>query len=97
MLAFLISLCNAISTIVFIPWVWAIIGILTWVGIVYLSAKEAQPWNRSEAITLSAVIGAVVAFISPALLSLSPFIIIVVAVVLLMISAGFGVAKLLKV
>jgi|AGFS01.1.fsa_nt_gi hypothetical protein len=97
MLAFLISFVNTVADFAFIPWVWVPLGILTWVGTIYLSAKGSNSWNRDEHIMLGAIIGVILGFISPALLAFSPVIILVVLTLAIIVFAGSCVAKLLGV
>lgn len=97
MLAFMISFVNTVADFAFIPWVWVPLGILTWVGTIYLFAKGSSDWNRDEHIMLGAVLGVVFGFISPGLLAFSLVILLVVLALALLVFAGKCVAGLLGV
>lgn len=97
MLEFLISFVNTVADFAFIPWIWVPLGILTWVGTIYMMAKGSDSWNREEHIMLGAVVGVVLGFISPAILAFSPVIILIILTLAIIVFAGSCVAKLLGV
>lgn len=97
MLEFLISFVNTVADFAFKPWVWVPLGILTWIGTIYLAGKGSDSWNRDDHIMIGAVVGVFLGLISPGILALSPVIILVVLAIASVVFAGIGVAKLLGV
>lgn len=97
MLEFLISFVNTVADFAFKPWVWVPLGILTWVGTIYVAAKGSSSWDREDHIMIGAIVGVFLGFISPGLLAFSPVIILIVAALATVVFAGVGVAKLLGV
>lgn len=97
---FLITLTTLMKTIAefaFIPWVWVPLGILTWVGTIYLFGKGSNSWDREDNVMIGAIAGVFLGFISPGILAFSPVIIMVVLAIVAVVFAGVGVAKLLGV
>lgn len=97
MLAFFISFVHTVADFAFIPWVWVPLGILTWVGTIYLAAKGSNSWDRDGHIAIGAVVGVIFGFISPAILAFSPVIILVFIALAILVFSGKCVAKLLGV
>lgn len=97
MLEFLISFVKTLADFAFNPWVWVPLGILTWVGTIYIAAKGSSSWDRDDHIMVGAIVGVFLGFISPGILAFSPVIILVVLAIAAVVSAGVGVAKLMGV
>lgn len=97
MLEFLISVVNTTADFVFTPWVWVPLGILTWVGTIYLFGKESNSRNREEHIMIGAIVGVFLGFISPGIVAFSPVLILIILALATVVFAGVCVAKLLGV
>lgn len=97
MFAFVREFVDTVFSFCSIPWVWVPLGVLTWVGTVYLFAKNSSPYEREFHIAVGAVLGVIFGFIAPGVVAFSPIILAFVAVIMAIVLAGAGVAKLLGV
>lgn len=97
MLAFLAAFVDTVFNFCSMPWVWIPLGILTWVGTIWLFARESRAYERDFHIAVGAVLGVIFGFIAPGIIAFSPIILAFVAVIGLIVAAGAGVAKLLGV
>lgn len=97
MFAFVRDFIDAVFSFCTIPWVWVPLGVLTWVGTVYLFAKNSASHEREFGIAVGAVLGVIFGFIAPGVVAFSPIILAFVATLMAIVLAGAGVAKLLGV
>lgn len=97
MLAFLAALVDTVFNFCSIPWVWVPLGVVTWIGTIWLFARESRAYERDFHIALGAVLGVVFGFIAPGIVAFSPVILAIVLVMATIVLAGHGVAKLLGV
>lgn len=97
MFAFLGTFVDTVFSFCSIPWVWVPLGVLTWVGTVYLFAKASAPHEREFHIAVGAVLGVIFGFIAPGIVAFSPIILAFVAIIMVIVLAGAGVAKIMGV
>lgn len=69
----MVAASNAIGSVVMIGWVWAIIGVLVWLGVVLLALAGEPSYNRENGAVLGSLVGAVLGLITPILLTILPF------------------------
>lgn len=97
MFSFLGTFVDTVFSFCSVPWVWVPLGVLTWVGTVYLFARTSAPHEREFHIAVGAVLGVVFGFIAPGIVAFSPIILAFIAIIMAVVLAGAGVAKLLGV
>lgn len=93
----MLSVSNAISDVVMIGWVWATMGVLVWLGVIFLAMLGEPSHRREDAAVAGSLIGAVMGFISPILLSLLPFLLPVILIVVVLACVGLAISHFSKV
>lgn len=93
----MVAASNSIGSVVMIGWVWTIIGVLVWLGVVLLALAGEPSHNRENGAVIGSLVGAVLGFITPVLLTILPFFLpfILAAAVLSLI--GLALAHFCKV
>lgn len=69
----MVAASNAIGSAVMIGWVWVMIGTLVWLGVILLALAGEPSHNRENGAMLASLVGAVLGFITPVLLTILPF------------------------
>ena len=89
----MVTASSAIESVVMIGWVWVLIGVVAWYGVLRLAMSESGgsgDWHDKAIV--GSLIGAVFGFVLPVILVILPFFlpIILVVVVLSMIGLLIG-------
>lgn len=93
----MVAASNAIESVVMIGWVWGIISIAVWLGVIFFALASEPAHRREGGAVLGSVIGAVLGFITPVLLTLLPFFLPIILAGVILISAGLAIAHFSKV
>lgn len=93
----MVAASNAIESVVMIGWVWAVIGIAVWLGVIFLALASEPSHRREDGAVLGSVIGAVLGFMTPALLVLLPFFLPIILAGVILVIAGLAIAHFSKV
>lgn len=93
----MVAASNAIGSVVMIGWVWAIIGVLVWLGVVFLALAGEPSYNRENGAVLGSLVGAVLGFITPVLLTILPFFLPFILAAAILSLIGLALAHFCKV
>lgn len=93
----MVAASNAIESVVMIGWVWAIIAVAVWLGVVFLALAGEPAHRREGGAVLGSIIGAVLGFITPVLLSILPFFLPIILAGAILAIAGLAIAHYSKV
>lgn len=93
----MVAASNAIESVVTIGWVWTVISIAVWIGVVFLALAGEPAHNREGGAVMGSLIGAVLGFITPVLLMLLPFILPLILAAAALATLGLVVAHFSKV
>lgn len=93
----MVATSNAIGSVVMIRWVWVIIGIVVWLGVIFLALDGMPAHRRVDGAVLGSMTGAVLGFITPILLVLLPFLLPFILAAAILAGVGLAIAHFSKV